>query len=149
MIIANQYHKNRAIELINSWSLKTPMELIGQIYKPDRTKAQNRLLYKWIAEINKQSGNGIDHERNTLKFRYGCQVLMQNDKNEDFRSFYGKLVETYDYEDCVKSMAFISVSSLMNVSEFTEYLRHIETYALGLGYHLSKPDEYKNAMGIK
>ncbi|MFK5948814.1 MAG: hypothetical protein QM500_08620 [Methylococcales bacterium] len=147
MIIANEFHRSKAIELIKSWSLKSPMELVGQIYTPDRSKAQNRLSFKWYSELAKQSGNGIDHERNTLKFKYGCEVLMKNDKNEAFRGFYNKLIETYIYEDCVSSMAFISVTSLMNVSEFTEYLRHIETYALGLGFHLSKPDEYKNAMG--
>ena len=149
MIIANQFHKNRAIELINSWSLKSPMELVAQAYKPDRSKAQNRLSFKWYGEIAKQSKYGIDYTRNKLKFDYGCQVLMQNDKNQAFRDFYNKLIETYEYEQCVNSMAFIQVTSLMNVSEFTEYLRHVETYALNLGYHLSKPDEYKSAMGIK
>ena len=149
MIIANEFQRAKAIEFVQGLKLKSPYELIGQIYRPDRSKSQNRLLYKWIAEINKQSKNGIDHERNTLKFKYGCQVLMQSDKNQEFIDFYSKLVEMYDYEQCVAAMAFIQVSSLMNVNEFTEYLQHIETYAANLGFYLSKPDEYKKAMGIK
>ncbi len=138
-----------AIEKLKLFKLTRPIEVISRIYKLTRNNAQNRLLYKWYAEIAKQSGNGIDHERNTLKFRYGCLILCRNDKNEHFRGFYEKLIDMYNYEDCVESMVFISVSSLMNVGEFTDYLKQIECYAINHGYHLTKPDEYKKAMGKK
>ncbi len=149
MLICNEAQRAEAIEKLKSFKLKKPIEVISRIYKLTRNNAQNRLLYKWYAEIAKQSGNGIEHERNTLKFRYGCQILCQNDKNEHFRDFYEKLINIYNYEQCVDSMSFISVSSLMNMREFTDYLKQIECYAINHGYYLTKPDEYNQAMGKK
>ncbi len=149
MLICNESQRQEAIEKLKSFKLTKPVEVISRIYKINRSNAQNKLLYKWIAELAKQSGNGVEHERNTLKFRYGCQILCQDDKNSSFRDFYGKLVDILDYENCVDSMAFISVSSMMNTREFTDYLNQIECYAINQGYHLTQTDDYKQAMGIK
>ncbi len=147
MIISNENDRSLFIQKLNKIDLsKGAWQVDAAIYKPSRSKAQNKLLFKWYGEISKQSGDSLENVRNELKFRLGCQILCQNPKNDDFRAFYESLMSMYTYEQCVSAMAFVGVSSLMNVKEFTEYLRQIEFYSVNQGYVLTHPDEFNEAM---
>jgi hypothetical protein len=116
-------------------------------YKPNRSAEQNRLAFMWYAELAKQSGNGKDYERNFCKWTYGCPILVEHDVN-GFSAFYENLINRYDYEQCVASMDFIQVTSMFNVQQMSEYLKHMELYAGEKGYFLTKPvDVYHLAMG--
>jgi len=123
-----------------------PWQVEIKPYKKDRTNAQNRLLYLWLSQIEAQNKHGEQNNRNFCKFTYGCPILARD--NESFAEFYGSLMENYEYEQCIKSMEFIAVTSLMNTKQFTEYLNQIEQYANEQGYRLTRPDDlYFQAMG--
>lgn len=141
--LLNFFRKAWAIDLS-----KRPWELTAQPYKPKRSNAQLRLSFMWYAELAKQSGNGKDHERNFSKWTYGCPILVESDAQ--FSAYYENLINKFDYEQCVASMEYISITSMFNVHQFTEYLKHIELYAAEQGYQLTKPvDKYHLAMGIE
>ncbi len=122
-------------------------EVMGKPYKRNRSSAQNRLSHKWYAELGKHTGHGKEQERNYCKFTYGCPILIENDGTGEFTSFYEKLIDTYDYEQCTSAMGFIQITSLMKVKGFTDYLNMVEQYGIERGIMLSKPDEYGEAMG--
>lgn len=148
MLIKTESDRQEFIKKAQKVDISKPWIFSAEPYKPKRSVNQNSLLYKWLAEIGKQSGNGAEYERNFCKFTYGCMILVAD--SSEFAAFYSNLVDNLDYEQAIESMAFISLTSLFNVKQFTQYLNHIETYAAKQGYHLTKPDDlYNSAMGIK
>lgn len=151
MLIRNESDRQEAHRLIDSWSLTKVMELIGHIYKPDRSKAQNSLSHKWYAERAKQTENGVDYERFHCKLTYGVPILLSSQlkKSQVFRDVWDSTLKHFEYEQRFQAMAVVSVTSLMSVSEFKEYLDIVNMESSIQGLVLSQPDEYKLAMGEK
>lgn len=140
MIIRNNadreafFSKARMIDLT-----RKPWIFTAELYKPDRSNAQNRLSFMWYAELGKHSGSGKDFERNYCKFHYACPILVEVD--DEFSKFYTKLVERYDYEECCAAMEFLQVTSRkkFKMPLFAEYLNHIKLYGAEIGCQLTQP----------
>ncbi len=151
MLIVTEADRDEFIERAKQVDLsKRPWVFTADHYKPDRSKAQNRLLNKWYAEIGKQSGNGFSYERGYYKLTYGCPILCE--ANERFNALYVSLAEIKTYEEMLILFSddSINVSSIMNIKQFTRYLNEIEQHASERGIRLSHPEDYYNeAMGIK
>ena len=146
MLITTEADKQNVIVRIQAFTLKKPMVVTAEEYKPNRSLAQNKLAFKWYSEIAKQSGEGIDDERNKYKWKYGCEILSES--SSTFSEFYGNLVARYTYEENLKAMEFVQVTSLMKVSEFALYLKRVEQSAIERGFVLSHPsDLYYQAIG--
>ena len=128
-----------------------PKQVIIEDYKKNRNNAQNRLINKCYTDIGKDpKGSGYAYERGFYKFNLGCPILVRD--SEDFAEFYNTLLEMYEYEEMIKVMStnIISVSSIMNVKQCSEYIDNIYQSAHERGIHLSKPEDlYYEAMGIK
>ncbi len=151
MLITTEKDREKFFEQAKQVDLsKKPWVFSAEPYKKDRNNAQNRLLYKWLAEIAKQSGNGFAYERGYYKLNVGCPILCES--SERFNELYMALVEVKTYEEMIDLMSDeqINVSSIMKIDQFSEYLSRIEKSASERGFRLSHPDDmYYEAMGIK
>lgn len=118
---------DRAIKRINSVNLDGGMELLIQKYRPDRSLAQNRLYWKWIAAIANDTGNDPDalHDHFRSKF-LGARMI----------------------DVLGQRRAVLPTTTKLSVKDFTVYLERIEAFAsTELGIVLPHPDDcYHEAM---
>ena len=128
---------------------KGPYIVKAEKYKPARSDAQRRLQHMWCTAIGKHTGEGKEYITNYCKWTFGCPIVAQGDRA--FNSFHTHMIDTYTYEQCVKAMEYIAVTSkgMMNVKQNAEYLDHINAYALERGCQLPQPEDlYDEAMGL-
>ncbi len=149
MKIYNDATRAECVDKINRLKLDEPWCIDAYPFTKSRSTAQNSLLYAFLTSIGKQSGEGMQAERNKYKFTIGCNILLADGNNPDFDEFYGKLINNYTYEECVNAMQFISVSSMMKVAQMADYITEIERDAFNRGFHLARPDDYAYAVGEK
>lgn len=107
--------------------------------KPDRSAEQNRLQFKWATEVAQQCGDrSIDEIREDWKLRHGVPILRRD--LEQFRDIYDEILKPRSYEEKLKAMKYISVSSIMTVKQMQEYLDAIQREALQQGFLLTEPE---------
>jgi len=112
----------------------------------DRTEKQNKLAFYWYKVYGTFTGNGALHERYFAKLTYGIPILMAND---GFSSFYSKTIALLPYEDKLKAMEFVPVTSLMTTKQFSEYLYIYESACNERGFICPRPkDIYYEALMI-
>lgn len=97
----------------------------------DRSTEQNRLAFKWYAEISDQTGEDREDVRARCKLEIGVPILRED--MEKFRATYDRLIKPLAY---VEKLALIRdtdlpVTSLMNVEQMSRYMdlmfrRHAE-----------------------
>lgn len=91
-----------------------------------RTIAQNRLVYKSYKRIGDTSYGGDESlARNECKLKIGCRILYRDSK--EFAQVFDDVIRPLDYEKKLSAMNLISVSSIMSVSQATEYIKTIFT----------------------
>ena len=142
MIVETEEDRQEVIKMINSWSLKHPMEVIGRKYKKDRSRAQNAMAAVWFRDIGKQTEHGEEYERCTCKLLFGVPIMMRHDFFVESWEPYSKL----PYERQLRAMKVLDVTSLMSMSEMTEFLYSVENHAHDNGFQLTKPKTYDEAM---
>lgn len=144
---------NNSIRHINSLDVSKKWEVIIKPYVKDRSIAQNKLAFKWYKERGEQNGNGAHYERLFCKFMYGCPRMIEQEAESDesvFTDFYEKLIERYDFEECVNAMEVVEVTSMFKVKTFVNYLNIVEGESINNGIHLTHPDDsYWEAMGVR
>lgn len=149
MIVRTEHQRKEVLQRIQKINLdKQAWEITAHPWKAKRSDEQNNLSHMWYAEIGRQSGQTPLQVKNECKFRFGCPILCEVDPA--FSEFYDKLIMRYTYEECVAAMEFVDVTSrkTMTVEKMTEYLRHVELFAVEGGYTITKPvDKYHLAMG--
>lgn len=107
-----------------------------------RSGKQNRLLYRWYADISRQLGDQTANEiRAECKLTLGVPILRHGD--EAFRAFYDAGVRPLTYEAKLKAMEYIPVSSHMTTPQMTEYLNAIDRKYSPLGVMLTDPEAMK------
>ena len=94
-----------------------------------RSYAMNKLIYHMYTRIAKTLYGGNElHARRECKLTIGCRILRRD--SEDFAATYDLIIRPLDYEKKLKAMDLISVSSIMTVKQFCEYIkRTIEKYS--------------------
>jgi hypothetical protein len=129
-IIKNGEDKLRVAEYIKWINLDKPVSVEFKPYKPNRSKAQNRLMWKWIQIM----GDDLGYEKDDLH-----AVLTV------------KFLGTVDIEAMGEKISQPVSTSKLNVKEFSVYLGRIEVFSHGeLGILLPTGDDlYYEAMGIK
>tara|TARA_R110000803_G_scaffold63842_1_gene124580 strand:- start:2315 stop:2767 length:453 start_codon:yes stop_codon:yes gene_type:complete len=111
----------------------------------DRSLPQNKLINLIYRAVAKQLyGNDFEFARCECKLRVGVPILRRD--NEDFKKVYDKNIRHYDYEEKLKIMSLIQVSSLMNVEQGSEYINGImDNYAqTGVGWGELIINQHKN-----
>lgn len=103
-----------------------------------RTVDQNSLIYKWYSEIGKQMGETTDEVRCRAKLDIGCVILCRDDPV--FDGFFKMTIEPLTRKRQLKAMRYISMTSVMNTKQATEYLDTFERIHRAEGYQLSVPE---------
>lgn len=104
-------------------------EIITQKYSEKdaakrRTAAQNKLYFHIYTRIAKTLFGGDErHARRECKLLIGCRILRRD--SAQFAEVYDVVIRGLDYEKKLRSMDLISVSSIMNIKQGTEYIKKI------------------------
>lgn len=114
----------------------------------DRSSKQNRLSHKWYAERSVDTGLGPDEEKCYCKLVFGCPILIEED--EDFANFFNAAIRPLPYDQMMKAMEYVPVTSIMSVKQMTQYMHEIDRASAEVGIILSRPEDmYYAAMGLK
>lgn len=116
----------KVIEILESGK---SAEIIVQEYSEKealkrRTAAQNKLYFHIYTRIAKTLFGGDErHARRECKLLIGCRILRRD--SAQFAEVYDVVIRGLDYEKKLRSMDLISVSSIMNIKQGTEYIKKI------------------------
>lgn len=105
------------------------MPFIVELLPAHRSIPQNRLFYLMYDIIGKQLYGGDEHHaRNECKLTIGVPILRRD--SEKFQQTYDRLLKPASYEDKLAMMEYISVSSIFDKAQGTEYIRKMfDTYS--------------------
>ncbi len=116
----------------------------------DRSKAQNRLYWKWVHEIHKKTGNDEDQLHFEFKKKFLIGILKRDD--DEYAAMCLaisalKQSESEQYKAIADGVIRETSTTRMNTSQFTNYLNLIEAFALKeFGMVLPVPDDLKYVM---
>ncbi|MBJ8495552.1 recombination protein NinB [Acinetobacter nosocomialis] len=116
----------------------------------DRSKAQNRLYWKWLHEIYKKTGNDEDQLHFEFKKKFLINILKRDDESYAEMCLaisQLKQSESEQYRAIADGVIRETSTTRMNTSQFTYYLNLIEAFALKeFGMVLPVPDDLKYAL---
>lgn len=119
-------------------TLKLPIT-VEWVQGRDRTREQNRLQFLWAREASEQRGDRTaEEQRNEWKLRLGVPILRED--SPEFRDTYDRLIKPLSYEQKIKAMDLIAVTSLLKVKQMVRYLDAIERECGEEGVRLTSPD---------
>ncbi|HDS1307592.1 TPA: recombination protein NinB, partial [Stenotrophomonas maltophilia] len=113
----------------------------------DRSKAQNRLYWKWLHEIHKKTGNDEDQLHFEFKKKFLIGILKRDD--DEYAAMCLaisalKQSESEQYRVIADGVIRETSTTRMNTSQFTNYLQLIEAFALKeFGLVLPVPEDLK------
>ena len=116
----------------------------------DRSKAQNRLYWKWLHEIHRKTGNDEDQLHFEFKKKFLIGILKRDD--DEYAAMCLaisalKQSESEQFEAIANGVIRETSTTRMNTAQFTEYLNLIEAFALKtFGLVLPVPDDLKYVM---
>lgn len=104
-----------------------------------RSLSQNALAQIWYEQLARELGDTPEGAKAECKLRFGVPILRAQD--EDFREMYDAAIKnTMSYEQKLKVMRFLPVTSLMSTDQLSAYLQDVQR-----GYPdvaLQFPDEW-------
>ena len=106
----------------------------------DRSLQQNNLMWEWNGQISAQLGDMTPqeiHEQNKLTI--GVPILRA--ENPEFRDFYDAVVKGRTYEEKLRAMRWIDVTSIMTVKQMTAFLDTVLRTYSEQGVRLPIPEE--------
>ncbi len=116
----------------------------------DRSKAQNRLYWKWLHEIHRKTGNDEDQLHFEFKKKFLIGILKRDDDEYAAMCLAIKTLkqsESEQFEAIANGVIRETSTTRMNTAQFTEYLNLIEAFALKtFGLVLPVPDDLKYAL---
>lgn len=116
----------------------------------DRSKAQNRLYWKWLHEIHKKTGNDEDQLHFEFKKKFLINILKRDDESYAVMCLaisQLKQSESEQFRAIADGVIRETSTTRMNTSQFTNYLNLIEAFALKeFGMVLPVPDDLKYAL---
>lgn len=123
--VKNEESLNFLIEALK----KQKKPFLVELLPAHRTIPQNRLFYLMYDIIGKRLyGDDGHHARNECKLTIGVPILRRD--SEKFSATYDKLIKPAEYADKLAMMEYISISSIFNKAQGTEYIKKIfDTYA--------------------
>lgn len=111
----------------------------------DRSLDQNAISHAWYEQIARElredSPEGVKCE---CKLRFGVPILRAADA--DFREMYDTAIRGHlSYEQKLKAMRFLPVTSLMTVKQLSQYLEDVQAHYATRGVALEFPEEGRRA----
>lgn len=91
----------------------------------DRSLDQNDLSHLWYEQISRtlkeDTPEGV---KNECKWRFGVPILMAQDP--EFREVFGNVLRNMSYEQAIKAMTYIPVTSIMTVPQMRQYMKDMQ-----------------------
>ena len=111
----------------------------------DRSIDQNAISHCWYEqvarELREDSPEGVKCE---CKLRFGVPILRAADA--DFREMYDTAIRGHlSYEQKLKAMRFLPVTSLMTVKQLSQYLEDVQAHYATRGVVLEFPEDGRRA----
>jgi hypothetical protein len=95
---------------------------VVELLPAHRTIPQNRLFYLIYDIIAEQLYGGDGHHaRNECKLTIGVPILRRD--SEKFQQTYDRLLKPASYEDKLAMMEYVSISSIFDKAQGTEYIK--------------------------
>ena len=101
-----------------------PGDIVSVKVTDHRNLDQNALLHKWFGIIAKEQGDTPENVKNFCKLTYGVPVLRSED--QEFNSFYRACIHGLTYEQKLKAVKYISVTSRATVKQMAKIIDHIQ-----------------------
>lgn len=133
----------QTITFLNNQS-KFPLQVTIKPGKEPRRAKQNRLAFQWYKDAAEQGDQTMEQYRCECKLRLGVPIMREDD---DFRVKYDQVIKELPY---VTKLALMGdpfnfpITSLMTVTQFTQYLDSVWNHFCNQGFQLTDP----NLLGI-
>jgi len=109
-----------------------------------RSLDQNAISHAWYNEIAIQTADTPENVKCECKLRFGVPILRAEDP--DFREMYdNSILRNLSYEQKLKAMRFIPVTSNMTKPQLSRYLEHIQQSYAQQGVIVSFPEQQEAA----
>lgn len=116
----------------------------------DRSKAQNRLYWMWVAQFAKHQGTDKDTEHLFFKKQFLARIYHRDDVGQYRKTFAAvkalKVKCPEEYQAVADGLNELITTTDASVEQFTEYLNDIHAFCLKHGKCLSTPDDLMFAM---
>jgi len=124
-----------------------PLRVVIDRKQDDRSTAQNRLMWMWLGQIEKKTGQDKDSLHYEFKKRFLIYIYRRDD--QDFAEMCDSIAkvkqsEPDEYETIGKQVIRLCSTTKATVKQMTEYLNYVHDFAVvKLGVHLTVPDDLK------
>ena len=113
----------------------------------DRSKAQNRLYWKWLSQWSKHQGTDKDSEHLYFKKHFLARIYYRDDVGQ-YRNTFDAVKVLKDQKHSMYQQVADGLSELISttdasVEQFTEYLNDIHAWCNKQGCYLRTPDDLK------
>lgn len=107
----------------------------------DRSLDQNAISHAWYEQVSRELREDAPEDvKAECKLRFGVPILRAHD--EDFREMYDASMKGHlSYEQKLKAMRFIPVTSLMTVQQLSQYLIDMQNHYATVGVILEFPED--------
>lgn len=114
-------------------------------YNDKRPLSMNGLSHVWYGDIAKETSQ-LEHDvKSECKLIFGVPILRSED--DDFRDFYdGAIKGALTYEEKLKAMRYVPVTSIMDKSQMHRYLNAMQTKYAEQGIILQSLGEYADVL---
>lgn len=137
-LIEDERERKRLLEHITQQSLPFTVSIKdGRV----RSIEQNRLQWMWAneASLARQDTTAADVQAE-WKLAYGVPLLIA--ENEDFALAW-QATETATYEEQIKLMRFVNVTSIMTSKQISRYLTEVFQHNVERGIELTDPEDLR------
>lgn len=119
----------------------------------DRSKAQNRLYWMWLAQWSKHQGSDKDIEHLYFKKKFLARIYARDDVGQYRKTFAAVTVLREQnhpmYQQVADGLNELITTTDATVDQFTEYLNDIHAFCNKQGCWLSTPDDLMYAWEMK
>lgn len=129
---------------------KKPLVVRIDQKQDDRSKAQNRLYWKFLTQWSKHQGTDKDSEHLFFKKKILSIIFYRDDVGQYRKTF--DAVKTLKnekhpmYEQVASGLNELISTTDASVEQFTEYLNDIHAFCLKHGCYLNTPDDLMYAL---
>lgn len=109
-----------------------------------RSLDQNAISHAWYNDIALQIADTPENVKAECKLRFGVPILRAEDA--DFREMYdNSILRNLTYEQKLRAMRYMPVTSNMTKAQLSRYLEHIQTSYAQQGVMVTFPNETEAA----
>lgn len=138
--LTNNRVREYASSRINLIQLDGSKDVVIRKHKGSRSDKQRMLGGKWYSEIAKQTYQGTKEVERYCKLNFGIPILIRD--REGFADMWEPQAEGLSYENQLKAMDFLKVTSLLTVKQNAEYLNNMQEHFEKNGIFLSTGNDY-------